>query len=112
MFGSMMRADQSLRCRFEDELALLTAGRQSSGDTQARYALFDTLKDLEGRALIGGASDLTLRRIAEIRFLVGILRDAVRPFPIAPLRTVLRVRERVHGHRDGHRVPAQADLDA
>jgi hypothetical protein len=33
-----------------------------------------------------------LRKIAEARFLVGILRDAVRPVRTAPLRIVLRLR--------------------
>ncbi|AIQ88820.1 MULTISPECIES: hypothetical protein [Methylobacterium] len=51
-----------------------------------------------------------MRKIAEIRFLTGILRESVRPFPVASLRTVLRARERV----DRRRVPASeaADLDA
>ena len=53
---------------------------------------------------------MTLRKIAEIRFLTVILRESVRPFPIAPLRTVLRARER----GDARRVAsaAAADLDA
>jgi hypothetical protein len=70
------------------------ARRSASGDARARYALFDALTDLEGRARVGGASDLTLRKIAEVRFLTGILREAVRPFPVAPLRMVLRARQR------------------
>ncbi len=46
--------------------------------------------DLEDRAFVGGASTLTLPRIAEAR-LSGILREAVRPRPITSLRTVLRM---------------------
>ncbi|XYD08514.1 hypothetical protein R1A27_26625 [Methylobacterium sp. NMS12] len=105
-----MRADQPIRCNFEGELANLIASKQSSRDLDARCALFDALSDLERRAQGAGAPDLTLRKIAEIRFLAGILRESVRPFPIAPLRTVLRARERV----DPRRIPSAeaADLDA
>ncbi|MHB2207115.1 hypothetical protein [Methylobacterium sp. CM6257] len=104
-----MRTDQAVQCRFEDELTALMARKQSSEDGWSRCALFDAVSDLECRALIGGASDLTLRKIAEIRFLAGILREAVRPFPIAPLRTVLRVRQRVDA-RSSIRAPTEADL--
>ncbi len=105
-----MRSNQPVRCRFEGELATLIASKQSSRDLPARYALFDALSDLERRAKSAGAPDLTLRKIAEIRFLTGILRESVRPFPVASLRTVLRARERV----DRRRVPSPeaADLDA
>ncbi|MBP2493323.1 hypothetical protein ABID82_000480 [Methylobacterium sp. PvP062] len=110
MFESMMRADQPARCSFEGELASLIATKQSSRDLDARCALFDALSDLERRAQSAGAPDMTLRKIAEIRFLTGILRESVRPFPIAPLRTVLRARER----GDACRVAsaAAADIDA
>jgi hypothetical protein len=104
-----MRADQTAGCRFEDELASLIASMQSYRDIGKRYALFDALSNLERRAQCAGAPDSTLRKIAEIRFLTGILREAVRPFPIAPLRTVLRARERVDTMRVS---PAEAaDLD-
>ncbi|MCJ2137141.1 hypothetical protein MKK69_24385 [Methylobacterium sp. J-026] len=85
-----MYADQTIRCRFEGEMTSLVARMQSYGDARDRYALFDALRDLEDRAVAGGAPVLTLRKIAEVRFLVGILREAVRPFPAASLRTVLR----------------------
>ena len=100
-----MRADQFVRCRFEDELTALMARSQSSGVEEARHALFDALLDLEVRAKAAAAAAATLRKIAEIRFLVGILRDAVRPFPVAPLRTVLRARA-------GAGPRAAAELDA
>ena len=103
-----MRADQPVRCRFEGELATLIASKQSSRDLDARCALFDALSDLESRARSGGAAGLTLRKIAEIRFLTGILREAVRPFPVAPLRTILRARERADGR--GIPVPETAEL--
>ncbi|GJE11165.1 MULTISPECIES: hypothetical protein [Methylobacterium] len=98
-----MRTDQPVCCRFESELTSLIAQNQSSGLDGTRDALFEALRALEGRARSEAASALTLRKIAEARFLVGILRDAVRPFPVAPLRTVLRVRERPR---------APVDLDA
>lgn len=87
-----MRTDLPIHCRFEDELRLLITVKQSSGADGARPVLFDALRDLESRARRGGASALTLRKIAEARFLVGILRDAVRPVRTAPLRIVLRLR--------------------
>ena len=90
-----MRADSPAPSRFEDELTTLIVRKQFSGVDGTRDALFDALLDLEGRAKSGAASALTLRKIAEARFLVGILRDAVRPFPVAPLRTVLRARDRL-----------------
>jgi hypothetical protein len=105
-----MRTDQPVRCKFEGELSALIAAKQSSRDERARYALFEALSELEGRARTGGASDLTLRKIAELRFLAGILRESVRPFPVAPLRTVLRVRERLEERR-GAWVTEPADLD-
>ena len=86
-----MRVVPSHTCRFEDELAALIAGRLSSDDAEARHALFAALSTLERRALIAGASDSTLHKIAEARFLVGILRDAMRPSRIAPLRSLLRI---------------------
>ena len=89
-----MPADPSVRCRFEDELTTLIARKQSCSVDGARDALFEALLNLEGRAKSGAAPTLTLQKIGEARFLVGILRDAVRPFPVAPLRTVLRARER------------------
>ncbi|MGH1572916.1 hypothetical protein ACRAWG_22345 [Methylobacterium sp. P31] len=103
-----MRTDQAVQCRSEGELAALMARKQSSGDEHSRCALFNALSDLERRALVGGASDLTLRKIAESRFLAGILREAVRPFPLAPLRAVLRVRQRVDARSSG-RAPTEAD---
>jgi hypothetical protein len=82
---------EPLRCDFEDEMIVLMARVQSCDGRRERYAVFDALMDLEDRAFSGGASALTLRKIAEVRFLVGILREAVRPIPVASLRTVLRI---------------------
>lgn len=82
---------EPVQCDFERELAVLMARVQSCGEQCERYAVFDALMDLEDRACAGGASALTVRKIAEIRFLVGILREAVRPIPVASLRTVLRM---------------------
>ncbi|MCJ2016528.1 hypothetical protein MKK84_03660 [Methylobacterium sp. E-065] len=81
-----------LHCVFEREIAALMARMQSCDTRRDRYDDFDALVDLEDRARGGGASPLTLRKIAEVRFLVGILREAVRPVPVASLRTVLWIR--------------------
>ncbi|MCJ2059845.1 hypothetical protein MKL09_25355 [Methylobacterium sp. J-048] len=86
-----MRADPCHCNRFEDELAALLTTRHASDDGEAREALFAALSRLERQALIAGAADPTLYKIAEARFLVGILRDAMRPLRIAPLRSLLRL---------------------
>ncbi|CAM2945519.1 MULTISPECIES: hypothetical protein [Methylobacterium] len=99
-----MRADPCHDSRFEDALAALLADRQSSDDAAAGQALFAALSRLERQALIAGAADTTLHRIAEARFLVGILRDAMRPSRIAPLRSLLRLAAET-------RRLAEADLD-
>lgn len=54
--------------------------------------MFDALIQLADRALAAGDSALTLRRIAEVRFLVGLLREAMRPAPVTSLRSLLRMR--------------------
>lgn len=105
-----MRTDQSSQCSFEVELAELIACQRTSGDAGARHALFDALTDLERRARTGSASDPTLRKIAEVRFLSGILREAVRPYRTVPLRTILRARERVTGPTIV-RIPVGAEIE-
>jgi hypothetical protein len=105
-----MRRDQSVQCRFEDELAALIAPQHTSRDERARHALFDALTELEGRARTGGATDRTIGKIAEVRFLSGILRDAVRPYRAVSLRTILRVRERVNGCTIA-RAPVTAEIE-
>ena len=82
---------EPLQCGFEREMVALMTRMRSCGERRDRYAIFNALMDLEDRACAGGASTLTLRRIAEVRFLAGILREAVRPRPITSLRTVLRM---------------------
>ncbi|KNY20582.1 hypothetical protein [Methylobacterium sp. ARG-1] len=86
-----MRADPCHDSRFTGELAALLASKQSSDDEAAREALFAALSRLERQALIAGAADSTLEKIAEARFLIGILRDSMRPSRIAPLRSLLRL---------------------
>lgn len=86
-----MRADPRHRNHFEDELATLLASKHASDDEEARQAPFATLSRLERQALIAGAPDTTLHKIAEARFLVGILRDSMRPSRIAPLRSLQRL---------------------
>lgn len=86
-----MRVDPCQDSRFEGELTALLSDKQSSDDASVREALFAALSRLERQALIAGAADTTLHKIAEARFLVGILRDAMRPSRIAPLRSLLRL---------------------
>ena len=92
-----MRTEQLIRCRFEDELSGLVARKHCFDDARSRHTLFDALIDLEVRAQVGGAPEPTLRKIAESRFLAGILREAVRPVSPTPLRTILRLRGRGNG---------------
>lgn len=96
-----MCAADSIECSFGGELAALIAQIQSRGDQSDRGAIFDALTRLEDRALAGGAPALTLRKIAEVRFLVGILREAVRPAPVASLRALLRMRAGPASRRRG-----------
>ncbi|MEL6064003.1 MULTISPECIES: hypothetical protein [unclassified Methylobacterium] len=86
-----MRIAEPLKCTFEREMAVIMARMQSCCERRDRYAVFDALLDLEDRACAGGASTPTRRKIAEVRFLVGILREAVRPCPTMSLRTMLRM---------------------
>ena len=88
-----MSEDRPKACPFRDEMTALVGSVQASTDLPSREISFEALSRLERMALIGGASDGTLRDIAEARFLVGILRDAVRPPKPASLRTILRARE-------------------
>lgn len=87
-----MSADQSPPCPFRVELSAVIARGQVSPVERGGSHLYESLSALERRALVGGASDRTLRDIAEARFLSGILRGAVRPVRPAPIRTVLRAR--------------------
>ena len=85
-----MCASELVQSSFEDERVALTARMQFCDDSCTRYALFDALVSLEARALMARAPDVTLRKIAEVRFLVGILREAVRTSPVMSLRSLMR----------------------
>ena len=106
-----MRTDQFVTCKFEDELTALIARKQSPKGETGDQALFEALLGLENRAQTGNAPASTVRKISETRFLVGILRGAVRPVPMAPLRALLRMREPLRG-RAGTRPLADLDLGA
>ena len=88
-----MSQDHPSPCPFRDEMASIVGSIRTPSGSPARDASFEALSRLERLALIGGASDATLRDIAEARFLVGILRESVRPPKPATLRTILRARE-------------------
>ena len=101
-----MSHDHPSPCPFRDEMASIIGSARTSAGSTARDASFEALSRLERLALIGGAPDTTLRDIAEARFLVGILRESVRPPKPATLRTLLRAREPTTPRR-----PARARLD-
>lgn len=87
-------------------MASIVGSARASAGSPSRDASFEALSRLERLALVGGAPDTTLRDIAEARFLVGILRESVRPPRPASLRTILRARE-----PSAPRRPARARLD-
>ena len=87
-------------------MASIVGSVKASPDRLLRESSFEALSRLERLALIAGASDLTLREIAEARFLVGILRDSVRPPKPTTLRTILRARM-----PSAPRDPVEARLD-
>ena len=87
-----MTADQFVESDLKAELASIVERGQRPIDERSRNELFLALSRLEKQALIGGGSDEILKRIAEVRFLAGILRHAVRPARVGGLRTVLRSR--------------------
>ncbi len=62
-----------------EELAAILRRARGRRESESRYALFDELAALEKRALVLGASRPTLDRLAESRFLAGILRDSISP---------------------------------
>ncbi len=87
-----MRDDQSKTCPFRVEMTSIVESARASAGLASREASFTALSRLERLALTGGASDATLREIAEARFLAGILRDSVRAAKPARLRAILRAR--------------------
>lgn len=87
-----MSEEQFVPCPFRAEMASIVASVQASGECSSRDTAFEALSRLERRALIAGAPDTTLRDIAEARFLIGILRESVRPPKPATPRTILRMR--------------------
>jgi hypothetical protein len=98
-----MRADQSGEDALKEQLASIVGRGRRSTDERSRDELFAALSRLERQALVGGGSDEILKSIAEVRFLAGILRDAVRPPRPGALRTALRSRRRSSLHRGTHR---------
>jgi hypothetical protein len=63
---------------FEDLTAILRRAR-GYRESESRQALFEELAALEKRALVQGASNSLLVRLAETRFLAGILRESISP---------------------------------
>ena len=88
-----MIEDQPVQCPFRAKLASIVGSVRTSTAVPSHEDTFEALSRLERRALIADASDPTLREIAEARFLVGILRESVRPLKPAAFRAILRARE-------------------
>ncbi len=64
---------------FIDDLTAILGRARGPRERDSRIALFESLSRLEKQAFVGGASALTLGRLAESRFLAGILRESVSP---------------------------------
>lgn len=60
-----------------EELAAILRRSRGRRESESRHVMFEELAALEKRALVQGASDATLDRLAETRFLAGILRESV-----------------------------------
>lgn len=71
-----------------EELAAIFRRARGHREPEARVALFESLSDLEGRARCGGVPESILGRIAESRFLAGLLQDAVSPAHYQSIRGV------------------------
>lgn len=73
------------------EFAALVAQARSRPDAAARQDLFTALLSLERRAGLAGVNDDFLLRVAEARFLAGILRESVVPLSHVGVRTARRI---------------------
>lgn len=62
----------------EDLTAIFRRARGNC-ERESRISLFESLSELEKKAYLRGAPDGVLNRVAESRFLAGILREAVTP---------------------------------
>jgi hypothetical protein len=69
-----------------EELAAILRRARGRRESESRHTLFEELAALEKRALVLGASNPTLDRLAETRFLAGILRESVSPSRYSNLR--------------------------
>ncbi len=74
-----------------EELSAIFRLARGHHEREARIALFESLSDLEKQAYLRGASDCLLKRVAESRFLAGILREAVCPVRYQSLRGARQV---------------------
>lgn len=86
----MSNAQPNEHC-FTAEFATLVGQVRDHRDAESRSSLFTALVALERRAGLAEVSDGLLRRIAEARFLAGILRDSVLPVDHLYARGVRRV---------------------
>ncbi|MBE7198764.1 MAG: hypothetical protein INR70_13325 [Parafilimonas terrae] len=80
------------------EFAALVAHARDHRDGDSRQDLFTALLALERRAGLAGVSDRFLRRVAEARFLAGILRESVVPVQHAGQRATQQALTEVAFH--------------
>ncbi|MFC6747298.1 hypothetical protein [Methylobacterium persicinum] len=69
-----------------EELAAIFRRARGNREPESRAALFESLRDLERRARCSGMPESILRRVAESRFLAGVLREAVSPIRYQSVR--------------------------
>ncbi|MCJ2011681.1 hypothetical protein [Methylobacterium sp. J-076] len=81
-----MSADHPDEHTIIEELAAIFRRARGPRAGEARHALFESLAELERRAGLRGASDGTLGRVSESRFLAGLLRESVSPIRTQTVR--------------------------
>ncbi|WP_378970182.1 hypothetical protein [Methylobacterium komagatae] len=74
-----------------DELRAIFRASREHRDRDSRIALFDSLANLERSLTSRGAPEAFLRRVAECRFLAGILRESVTPAHHQAMRATRRI---------------------
>ncbi|WP_449411166.1 hypothetical protein [Methylobacterium komagatae] len=90
-FGRPMSAQNTDENSIADELRAIFRASRDHRDRDSRIALFDSLADLERSMVLSGAPESFLRRVAECRFLAGILRNSVSPVHHQAMRATRRI---------------------
>lgn len=74
-----------------EDLAAIFRVARGQRECDSRLELYTSLSELEKQAYVMGAPDPVLKRVAESRFLAGILREAVSPVRFQGTRGARRI---------------------